>query len=237
MVTAARRDFTLEGERVQLGDVEGLVEQRVSSHQGGHRGKAADPPMPEPRGMPLVISTSKPKGSSRDIPQSVEGAQRGVPGRLARRSVTTPVTERSRTSAPPIRRTETRSLGPSMVWPRMSKPVARFPTEAGASAVATSGRAWRMERAFSHLTGGSGRPRRTTVLASTLNARHVRPERSRECRRHFRTPAHPRGFARGADSVPWEATVSYGSGAADGPAAILKASHQVDLLDRDTGKP
>lgn len=37
--------------------------------------------------------------------------------------------------------------------------------------------------------------------------------------------------------VPWEATVSYGSGAADGPAAILKASHQVDLLDRDTGKP
>ena len=37
--------------------------------------------------------------------------------------------------------------------------------------------------------------------------------------------------------VPWEATVSYGSGTADGPAAILRASHQVDLLDRDTGKP
>lgn len=37
--------------------------------------------------------------------------------------------------------------------------------------------------------------------------------------------------------VPWEATVSYGSGTADGPAAILKASHQVDLLDRETGRP
>ncbi len=37
--------------------------------------------------------------------------------------------------------------------------------------------------------------------------------------------------------VPWEATVSYGSGTADGPAAILRASRQVDLLDRDTGKP
>ena len=37
--------------------------------------------------------------------------------------------------------------------------------------------------------------------------------------------------------APWEATVSYGSGAADGPATILRASHQVDLLDRDTGKP
>ena len=37
--------------------------------------------------------------------------------------------------------------------------------------------------------------------------------------------------------VPWEATVSYGSGTADGPAAILQASRQVDLLDRDTGKP
>src|SRR3954469_17974822 len=37
--------------------------------------------------------------------------------------------------------------------------------------------------------------------------------------------------------VPWEATVSYGAGTADGPAAILKASRQVDLLDRDTGRP
>lgn len=37
--------------------------------------------------------------------------------------------------------------------------------------------------------------------------------------------------------VPWEATVSYGAGTADGPSAILEASRQVDLLDRDTGRP
>lgn len=37
--------------------------------------------------------------------------------------------------------------------------------------------------------------------------------------------------------VPWEATVSYGAGTAGGPAAILAASRQVDLLDRETGKP
>jgi agmatinase len=32
---------------------------------------------------------------------------------------------------------------------------------------------------------------------------------------------------------PWEVTVSYGSGAANGPEAILEASHQVDLYDPD----
>ncbi len=37
--------------------------------------------------------------------------------------------------------------------------------------------------------------------------------------------------------VPWEATVSYGAGTAAGPAAILAASRQVDLFDRETGKP
>ena len=37
--------------------------------------------------------------------------------------------------------------------------------------------------------------------------------------------------------VPWEATVSYGSGTAGGPEAILEASRQVDLRDRDTGRP
>jgi agmatinase len=37
--------------------------------------------------------------------------------------------------------------------------------------------------------------------------------------------------------VPFEATTSYGSGAADGPAAILAASRQVDLYDYGTGRP
>lgn len=35
--------------------------------------------------------------------------------------------------------------------------------------------------------------------------------------------------------VPFEATTSYGSGAADGPAAVLSASHQVDLFDLELG--
>lgn len=35
--------------------------------------------------------------------------------------------------------------------------------------------------------------------------------------------------------VPWEATTSYGGGTSDGPAAILEASKQVDLYDRELG--
>jgi agmatinase len=37
--------------------------------------------------------------------------------------------------------------------------------------------------------------------------------------------------------VPWEPTTSYGRGAARGPHAILQASRQVDLFDRQTGRP
>lgn len=37
--------------------------------------------------------------------------------------------------------------------------------------------------------------------------------------------------------VPWDATTSYRPGTARGPAAILEASRQVDLFDRETGKP
>ncbi|MFM2376659.1 MAG: hypothetical protein RLZZ165_1756 [Bacteroidota bacterium] len=35
--------------------------------------------------------------------------------------------------------------------------------------------------------------------------------------------------------VPWDVTVSYGEGTADGPAAVLEASPQVDLYDEDLG--
>lgn len=35
--------------------------------------------------------------------------------------------------------------------------------------------------------------------------------------------------------VPWEATTSYGNGAANGPEIIYNASHQVDLFDIETG--
>jgi agmatinase len=37
--------------------------------------------------------------------------------------------------------------------------------------------------------------------------------------------------------VPWEPTTSYGKGTARGPSAILRASRQVDLFDRQTGRP
>jgi agmatinase len=37
--------------------------------------------------------------------------------------------------------------------------------------------------------------------------------------------------------VPWEATTSYGGGAAEGPRAIFEASMQVDLFDLDTDRP
>jgi agmatinase len=37
--------------------------------------------------------------------------------------------------------------------------------------------------------------------------------------------------------VPWEATTSYGGGTSKGPAAILAASHQVDLFDLEVDRP
>ncbi|HSP33776.1 MAG TPA: agmatinase family protein [Thermoanaerobaculia bacterium] len=37
--------------------------------------------------------------------------------------------------------------------------------------------------------------------------------------------------------VPFEATTSYGGGTSKGPKAVLEASRQVDLFDRDTGRP
>jgi agmatinase len=37
--------------------------------------------------------------------------------------------------------------------------------------------------------------------------------------------------------VPWEATTSYGGGAAEGPRAILEASRQMDLCDLDVDRP
>jgi agmatinase len=37
--------------------------------------------------------------------------------------------------------------------------------------------------------------------------------------------------------VPFEATTSYGGGASRAPAAVLEASRQVDLYDRETGRP
>jgi agmatinase len=52
------------------------------------------------------------------------------------------------------------------------------------------------------------------------------------------------GLPHGADDArvilipaPWDATTSYRAGTAEGPAAILRASRQVDLYDLETGEP
>ena len=37
--------------------------------------------------------------------------------------------------------------------------------------------------------------------------------------------------------VPFEATTSYGGGTSLGPQAVFEASKQVDLFDRETGRP
>ena len=53
----------------------------------------------------------------------------------------------------------------------------------------------------------------------------------------FGLPTTPEESAVVVIPVPWEATVSYGAGTANGPRAVLDASRQVDLLDRETGRP
>ena len=53
----------------------------------------------------------------------------------------------------------------------------------------------------------------------------------------FGLPSSPESAAVVLIPVPWEATVSYRAGTAGGPEAILSASAQVDLFDRETGRP
>ncbi len=53
----------------------------------------------------------------------------------------------------------------------------------------------------------------------------------------FGLPTTPEEAAVVLLPVPWEATVTYGTGAEYGPSAILEASRQVDLFDVETGRP
>jgi agmatinase len=53
----------------------------------------------------------------------------------------------------------------------------------------------------------------------------------------FGLPTSPKQSRVVVVPVPFEATVSYGDGTANGPAAVLAASHQVDLFDRRNGRP
>ncbi len=51
----------------------------------------------------------------------------------------------------------------------------------------------------------------------------------------FGLPCEPEGSALVIVPVPWEATVSYHTGTAQAPQAILEASLQVDLFQKDSG--
>ncbi|MCP5153188.1 MAG: agmatinase family protein [Ectothiorhodospiraceae bacterium] len=53
----------------------------------------------------------------------------------------------------------------------------------------------------------------------------------------FGLPDRPEDAAVVLVPVPFDATTSYRPGTADGPRAILAASHQIDLHDHETGEP
>jgi len=53
----------------------------------------------------------------------------------------------------------------------------------------------------------------------------------------FGLPEDPEGARVHVLGVPFDATTSFRKGTARGPEAILRASHQVDLFDRLTGRP
>ena len=102
--------------------------------------EAAEPPMPEPSGIPFSSSTSNPNGRA----NASRSAIRALPAVLARAcsgiaSVprTRPVTRVTRTSGSSSRLTVAMSPGPSITWPSRSKPTPMLPTLAGANAVAT----------------------------------------------------------------------------------------------------
>ncbi|MEZ4551415.1 MAG: hypothetical protein R2874_13335 [Desulfobacterales bacterium] len=48
---------------------------------------------------------------------------------------------------------------------------------------------------------------------------------------HLKFPVNPSGCAVSHHSVPYERSVSYGTGTAKGPEAILESSQQLELFD------
>ena len=97
---------------------------------------AAEPPSPEPSGMPFSMCMSKPK-SGFAATFSANSARPAVffSGSVGS-SDTTPEEPVMRTPGVAERVTVTRSPRASTAKPRMSKPIATLPTEAGANAVA-----------------------------------------------------------------------------------------------------
>ncbi len=98
--------------------------------------EAAEPPRPEPSGMPFSIVISKPKSSSALSARLLSAWPAVLRDASSGSSVATPVMARIRTPRSAVRTTCTRSPIASTVWPRMSKPMPTLPTVAGANAVA-----------------------------------------------------------------------------------------------------
>ncbi len=100
--------------------------------------EAAEPPRPEPSGMPLSISIAKPNGG-RSLSYIASSARPAVffSGSCGSLSAM-PLMAEMMTPGSLRRATVTRSPRASTAKPRMSKPMATLPTDAGANAVARS---------------------------------------------------------------------------------------------------
>ena len=93
--------------------------------------------MPEPSAMPLSMRSATPNGGPVAARQAATARAAVLRSGSRGRSVTTPVMASTRTVGSAMRRAVTRSPAPARLWPRMSKPTATLPTEAGAWAVAS----------------------------------------------------------------------------------------------------
>src|SRR6185312_12771266 len=137
---------------------------------------AAEPPIPEPSGMPLCRINSKPCGkpsASRNFSSAMPAVLRsGSTGRF----VATPSIAAMRTTGSSITRTSARSPAPAMPWPRMSKPTPILPTLAGANACATRIRgAVEFDSVFSIMSAPMMAP---PACRRSVAYRRIRPRRS-----------------------------------------------------------
>ena len=98
--------------------------------------EAAEPPMPEPRAMPLSISISNPYASPSAWRMAIRAAPAVLRSASSGSANDAPRIAATRTCGASMRRTVTVSPTPASGWPRMSKPTATLPIEAGENALA-----------------------------------------------------------------------------------------------------
>src|SRR5437764_1136964 len=98
--------------------------------------EAAEPPRPEPSGMPLSISRVKPNLGCRASCMASSALPAVLSSTLCGSSPAIPLTADIVTPGAAVAVTVTRSPSASTANPRMSKPIATLPTEAGANALA-----------------------------------------------------------------------------------------------------